>query len=136
MMEEKDLFKNWVKKKLEEETKEIVFSAEARERVRRSVLDKGTTNQSNGILKRTKQVPQPQWWNREVSFSLRVVSFCMAFLFIAAAFYTRTFFYISPQQIAKFETREKIILQDDGVPFGALQHMVASLDKGKGVGRP
>lgn len=117
-MKEKDEFENWLKAKLEEETQEIYFSDQAKERARRQ------SKQSR------------HWWNGEVSLPPRVASFCLIALFILGVFYTGTFFYVSPQQIAKFEMKEKIVLRDDGVPFGALQHLVASLDNGKGVGRP
>lgn len=136
-MEKKEPFDNWLKSCLEEETQEIVFSAEAKEKVRKSVWNHHEQS-LNGTQADESQrwAGASRWWNRQVSLSLRTVSFCLAALLITGFFYTRTFFYVSTQQIAKFEMREKMILHDGGIPFGALQHTIASLEKGRGVDRP
>lgn len=127
-MDKNDNFGNWLKSTLEEESKGISFTPEAREKVKNRIMLHDQDSR--------EQVQKQHWWRKEVSLSLRAVSFCVVILFIVAAFYTRTFFYVSSAQIAKFETREKVILHDDRTPFGALQHLVASLENGKGVGRP
>lgn len=121
-MEDKDLFRKLIKDNLEEETKEIHFSPLAREKVRQRV------NKSSEY--------SPGWWNRSISISLKAISLSMILLFIATAFYTRTFFYISEKDMARFEMREKIIIHENGVPFGAVQHFALAIEKGKGVAHP
>ncbi|MEL7564520.1 MAG: hypothetical protein AAGU27_06515 [Dehalobacterium sp.] len=123
-MEDKDSFKNQLKNCLEEETKDIYFSPKAREKVKEEIF-------------KDKQVgPLKGWWNRSVSFSFKAVSFCLIALFFATALYTRSFFYISKKDLVEYEMRAKIILHNDGVPFGAVQHLRVALEKGKGVARP
>lgn len=119
---DKDLFRKLIKDSLEEETKEIHFSPLAREKVRQRV--------------NKRSAHFPGWWNRPISLSLKAVSLSIIALFIIAAFYTRTFFYVSEKDMAKFEMREKIIIHDGGVPFGAVQHLALASEKGKGVVRP
>jgi hypothetical protein len=121
-MEENDRFKDWVQKRLNEEMNEVCFSEEARDKVRNRIKEQA--------------IPKENWWNKQIAVSSRVVSFSVLFLIMLTVLYTRTFFYVTPQQVAKFENREKIVLHDGGVPFGAVQHLVASLENGKGVGRP
>lgn len=121
-----DNFKDWLKRNLEEETEEIYFSERARDKVRRSI-----NTQSK------KSVHSGSWWTRKVSLPLTVVAFSLAALVILTGIYTRTFFYVSPQEIARFETQPQIILNNDYTPFGALQNQVtASLEQVKGVDRP
>ncbi|MDD2498284.1 MAG: hypothetical protein PHT78_11760 [Desulfitobacteriaceae bacterium] len=121
-MEDKDLFRKLIKDSLEEETKEIYFSPQAREKVRQKV----TQNMDHS----------PDWWNRPISLSMRALSLSLIALLLVATFYTRTLFYISEKDMAKFEMREKIIIHDVGVPFGAVQHLTLALEKGKGGMRP
>ncbi|ATW26793.1 hypothetical protein [Candidatus Formimonas warabiya] len=116
-MEDKDIFKSRIKRCLEEETKDIYFSPEAREKVKQEIFKEG-------------------WWNRSVSFSLAAVAFGVIALFFAAALYAKAFFYISPKEITELELRAKIILPDHGVPFGAVQHLRVALKEGKGDARP
>lgn len=143
-MKREEEFKKWLQRGLQEETKDIYFTAQAKEEVRRRILEqqkqsgKVTALCSPAERKSAEllQNRQQSWWRQEFTFSLKAVSLCLAFLILLGTFYTRTFFYVSPQQLAKFEQREKIILYDEGVPFGAMQHLVASLGKVKGVDRP
>lgn len=123
-MEQKDDFEGWFKANLEEETKEISFTAKAREGVRKIVFRHEEQSVDLGN-------------SDHVSFSLRTaISLCLVALVVIGTFYTRTFFYVSPQQLAKLEMREKLILHEEGIPFGSIQQMVASLKNSKGVGRP
>ena len=125
-MKKNEDFKDWLRQNLEEETKEICFSEEARNKVRESIRLSSKNSKSS-----------QEWWNKMVSLPRAVVSFCLVGLLLLTAIYTRTLFYVSPQEIAKLETPPSIILHNGDIPFGALQHQVtASLEKGKGVGRP
>jgi len=135
-MEDKDLFKSWLKKSLEEETKDINFSAEAREKVKQIVFFKEAEDPVQPVNKNNHFRLLKEWWNRPIAISARLISICVIVLFFVTAFYTGTFFYISEEEIAKLEMREKIILNEGGVPFGAVQHFMIALEKGKGVTRP
>lgn len=130
-MEKKDEFKEFLKSSLEEEMAGICFSAEAQENVRRMVLEKENTDRFRDKQKRSDILAR--WWNREVTVSLKAAYLCLAAVLMITALYTGAFFYVSPQQIAQLEKKQIII--HDGVPFGALQHLVASLDNGRGVGK-
>ena len=139
-MEKKDEFGRWFRKNMEEETREIFFSTEAKARVRKGIFQ---DSNSNGFMDKDKKFDaglkpskfEKKWWQGEISLSLKAVSFCLVTLLIIGLFYTGTFFYVSPQQLAKYEMREKIILHDGTAPFGAVQHRVAYLDSVKGVGK-
>lgn len=122
-MEDKDILKTRIKSCLEEETKDIYFSPEARDKVKQVIFKDKQFGYMEG------------WWNRSVSFSLKAVSFCVIVLFFATALYTKTFFYISNKDLVKHQMREKIILRDDGIPFGAVQQLSVDLEEGKGVTR-
>ncbi|HHV65352.1 MAG TPA: hypothetical protein GXX46_09805 [Peptococcaceae bacterium] len=174
-MKREEEFKNWLQRSLQEETKDIYFTAQAKEEVRLRILERQKQSGKNtircspaeeksaellqedgysfasrgSILRGTKQMGTPQtrrrqpknggllgWWQQEFTLSLKAVAIYLVILILFGAFYTRTFFYVSPRQIAKFEQREQIILHDERVPFGARQHLVASLDRVKGVDRP
>lgn len=111
-MKEQDPFRKLIKKNLEEETREISFSLQARKRVMQKIN------------------------NRPISLSLKAISLSLILFFLVGIFYTRTFFYISEKDLAEFRTKEKIIIHDDSVPFGALQHLVLALEKGKGDEKP
>lgn len=125
-MEKNDEFKDWIKQNLQEETETIFFSEQARKKV------------SKAINKENKDaLSLRKWWNRRISLPLVAVSFCLAGMLFLTALYTTTFFHVSPQEIARFETQPKIILHNGDIPFGALQHQfIASLEIDKGVGRP
>lgn len=128
-MEDRDIFKSQLKSCLEEETKDIYFSAEAREKVRRRILNVPVDiNSGYGFSK--------GWLNRSISLPLKAVSLCMIVLLMGTVLYTKTFFYVSKKEIANYENREKLVLRDESVPFGAVQHLTAVLVKGKGVVRP
>lgn len=125
-MKKNEDFKDWIGQNLQEETKEVYFSEEARNRVRESIRLSSKHSKSS-----------QRWWNKRLSLPRAVVSFCLVGLLLLTTIYTRTFFYVSPQEIARLETQPSIILNNGDIPFGALQHQVtASLEKGKGVGRP
>lgn len=119
---DKDLFRKLIKDSLEEETKEVHFSPLAREKVRQRV-NKGFAH-------------SPGWWSRPIALSMKIVSLSIISLLMIAVFYSKTFFYISEKDMAKFEMREKIIIHDGDVPFGAVQHLALASEKGKGVVRP
>ncbi|KUO62546.1 MAG: hypothetical protein APF84_02000 [Gracilibacter sp. BRH_c7a] len=125
-MKKNEDFKDWLRENLQEETKEIYFSEEARNKVRESMH-----------MSSKPVTASPRWWNKRVSLPRAVVSFCLAGLLLLTAVYTRTFFYVSPQEIARLEAQPIIFLHNGNIPFGALQHQVtASLEKDKGVGKP
>jgi len=136
-MTENDRFENRLTTSLEERTKDIYFSAEARENVRKRIQLE-TDSSSKGF---TEKIQQPVlsigWWNRPIALSLPVLSMCLVLLFITAFFYVQSLFYVSPQEIAQIEGRQTITVRDGQVPFGAVQYqMAASPIKAKGVGRP
>jgi hypothetical protein len=139
-MGKKDEFGRWFRKNMEEETRGVFFSTEAKARVRKEIFQ---DSNSNGFKDQDKKFKaslkssrlRKRWWQDEISLSLKAVSFCLVTLLIIGLFYTGNFFYVSPQQLAKYEMREKIILHDGTVPFGAVQHRVAYLDSIKGVGK-
>lgn len=121
-MENNDVMGKWLKENLDEDLKDIRFSAEAREKVRARISSCEQT---------ALEIPKPTdrlrpWWNKHVIISVRAASFCLLLLITLAVFYAKTFFYVSTEEIARFETRPKVILHDNSVPFGALQHLVAS----------
>lgn len=124
-MKKNEDFKDWIGQNLREETREVYFSEEARNKVRESI------NLSSKYSKASQR-----WWNKRVHLPRAVVAFCLVGLFLLTAMYTRTFFYVSPQEIARLETRPSIILNTGDIPFGALQHQVSLLGKDKGVDRP
>lgn len=129
-VEYKDEFKQWLKTNLDEETKGISFSVEARAGVRRKISSFVQNSSSK------HKFGWPGWLAEEISIPFKaVVSCALIAVLVIGLFYTRTFFYVSPQQLSELETREKIILREEGIPFGALQHLLASMDNSQGIGR-
>lgn len=121
-MENNDLMGKWLKDNLDEELKDIRFSAEAREKVRERICN---PDRESAEIPKLSDQSRP-WWNKHVVISLRAASFCLILLITLAVAYAKTFFYVSTEEIARFETRPKVILHDNGIPFGALQHLVAA----------
>lgn len=131
-MEDRDLFNSQLKTCLEEEVKDIRFSAQAREKVRKTILNDPDINSAS---KMKEGLLLNAWWNRPVALPLKAVSFSFIALLLVAAFYTKTFFYVSKKDIAQYEQEKKITVYYEGVPFGAVQNLAAALDKEKGVKR-
>lgn len=118
-MNDNDQFKQWFKMHLKEELQDIHFSQSAREKVYKTIASK------------------PSWWNGFVSLPRAVVSFALAGFMLISGIYFSLFFYVSSAQIAELNTQQKIVVQQNNIPFGAIKVQVSTLlTQGKGVGKP
>ncbi len=120
-MEDKDFFKDLIKNCLEEEIRNIHFTDDAKDRVKSRINEKRMSSRLT-----TLNSPAAHRWIKPVYIPLKAVSLCLVVFVLLTTLYSRAFFYVSPQELARFENRQKIIVHDGGVPFGAVQHLIAS----------
>lgn len=129
-MQEKDRFKDLLQGNLEEEMRAVHFSPEARAEVKAKLIASAKTANTTGSSQHSER--NASWWDQRIALPRVAFAACIALLLLITGIYTRTFFCVTPQEIADYQADRQIILPRDNTPFGALQMAVVQLPN-KGV---
>ena len=126
-MNERDQFKEWMQENLKEEMHNIRFSPEARSQVKEKIAENnGKNTNKDANIQVHPNWRNNSWLNKKLALPWTAIAACFLCLFIVTGLYTRTLFYVTPQEIASYQSEKQIIIPRANTPFGAIQ--MASLE--------